>query len=144
MKYSQNGLRMTETFEGLRLNAYLDGGGVPTIGYGHTHDVKLGDTCTQEQAEQWLEEDIASSEYDVNRLVKVDLTQDQFDALVDFVFNLGASQFARSTLLLKLNLHDYKGAAAEFKRWCFDNGKVVAGLVKRRAAEEQLFRRGTT
>jgi lysozyme len=143
MKYSNVGLQLTAECEGLRLKAYLDGGGVPTIGYGHTKNVKPTDTCTKEQAEKWLAEDVASAEYDVNKLVRVPLTQNQFDALVDFVFNLGGSNFATSTLLRKLNEKNYTGAAAEFKRWNLDNGKVVPGLTARRLKEETLFTKGT-
>jgi len=90
MDYSPDGLKLTQSFEGCRLKAYLDSVGVPTIGYGHTHGVTMGMTCTQEQADAWLQEDTQGAVQAVNNLVTVPLTQQQFDALVDFTFNLGA------------------------------------------------------
>lgn len=139
MFISSIGLALIKKREALRLKAYLDTGGVPTIGYGHTHGVKLGDVCTQEQAERWLEGDASIAELAVNNLVRVSLNQNQFDALVCFVFNIGVAAFAASTLLRKLNASDYEGAANQFGRWIYDNGKVVSGLVNRRAAERDLF-----
>ncbi len=138
-QYSERGLDLTREFEGIRLQAYLDGGGVPTIGYGHTKGVKLGQECDMAQAVQWLREDVQEAVDAVNRLVKVKINQAQFDALVDFVFNLGAGAFAKSTLLRMLNAGDYTGAAGQFQRWNKDNGKVIAGLSRRRAAEARLF-----
>lgn len=138
-KTGERGLDIIKVSEGLRLNAYLDTGGVPTIGYGHTRGVTLGMTCTEAQADKWLVEDVVSAENDVKRLVKVDLVQGQFDALVSFVFNLGGPQFAGSTLLRLLNAGDYIGAAGEFGRWIYDNGKKLNGLVIRRERERQLF-----
>jgi lysozyme len=139
MKYSAQGLALTEKFEGVRLTAYQDQVGVWTIGYGHTRGVKPGDTCTEEQAQAWLREDIALCEQDVNTHVKVPLTQGEFDALVDFSFNLGCASLNGSTLLRLLNATDYHGAAAEFEKWDHAGGKVVAQLLQRREAEEQLF-----
>src|ERR1700744_5782663 len=106
MKMSQTGLALTMASEGVRLTAYLDSGGIPTIGYGHTSGVKAGMTCTQAQAEQWLAEDVEGSEYVVNKVVTAPLNQNQFDALVDFVFNLGSGAFQGSTLLKLLNQGD--------------------------------------
>ena len=145
MKYDKDGLALTESFEGLRLVAYPDPGtgGVPwTIGYGHTRGVQPGDTCTQEQAEAWLLEDVQAAADDVNARVNVALTQDEFDALVDFTFNVGAGNFNHSTLLAKVNAGDIEGAAAEFKKWNLAAGHVLAGLVRRRAAETTLFLTG--
>lgn len=142
MQYSKQGLALTGKFEGCRLTAYLDQVGVPTIGYGHTRGVRLGMTCTQEQAEAWLREDIAICEQDVNTHVKVPLTQGEFDALVDFSFNLGCASLNGSTLLRLLNTGDYHGAAAEFEKWDHAGGKVVSGLLRRRIAEEQEFKIG--
>lgn len=128
--------------------AYQDGGGVWTIGWGHTGpEVKQGMVITQGRADQLFEQDVASFVRDVNFLVKVPLTQNQFDALVSFSYNVGsdidadtkAEGLGDSTLLRKLNAGDYAGAAAEFPKWCNDNGKVVAGLVRRRKAEAELF-----
>ena len=139
MTYSEEGLQLTEKFEGLRLTAYKDSVGVPTIGYGHTRGVAMGMTCTQEQAEQWLQEDVQIAVDAVNRLVTVELTQNQFDALVDFTFNLGVGSLQRSTLLKLLNAGNYSGAAGEFKKWNKAGGQVLAGLTKRRQAERDLF-----
>lgn len=139
MKTSKEGKDEIKAYEGVRLKAYLDTGGVPTIGVGHTKGVKMGMTATPEQVDQWLTEDLEEAESDVLRLVKVPLSQGQFDALVSFVFNLGAGQVGSSTLLRKLNAGDYEGARNQFHRWIFDNGKQQPGLVKRRIGEARRF-----
>lgn len=141
--YSADGLRLTESFEGLRLEAYRDSVGVWTIGYGHTGpDVTQGLEITSDQAETLLAADIAWAEAVVNRAVKVSITQGQFDAMVDFVFNMGGANFVRSTLLRLLNAGDYFGAAEQFMRWNKAGGKVLEGLTRRRAAERALFLTG--
>lgn len=137
MKYSKDGLHLTEQFEGCRLSAYPDTGGVWTIGYGHTSGVHAGMVCTQSQAEAFLQEDVSHAEREVNRLVQVPLTQSEFDALADFQFNTGA--LGKSTLLELLNAGDYHGAAAQFERWDRVKGVEVAGLLRRRKAEEEEF-----
>lgn len=142
MKYSRQGLTLTESFEGCRLVAYPDSVGVWTIGYGHTKGVVEGMTCTQAQAEQWLIEDVAEAEAAVNKLVHIAMSQEEFDALVDFVFNLGAGNFAKSALLVKLNARDIEGAADEFAKWDRAGGTEVAGLLRRRLAEKALFSLG--
>jgi len=139
MKYSSGGLHLTEQFEGCRLKAYQDSKGVWTIGYGHTQYVTPGLTCTQEQADTWLMEDIAWAETEVNRLVHVPLTQNEFDALVDFTFNCGAGNFAHSTLLVLLNHNDHVKAASEFQKWDRCGGVALPGLLKRRKAEAAMF-----
>lgn len=139
MKYSLSGLHLTEREEGVRLTAYRDQVGVLTIGYGHTHGVTEGMACSQEQAEKWLQEDIASAEAAVNTYVHVPLTQGEFDALTDFVFNLGSGSLLHSTLLTLLNKGDREGAAKEFEKWDHAGGKVVAGLLRRRQEEEKEF-----
>lgn len=139
MNYSKRGLALTESFEGCRLESYPDQVGVWTIGYGHTKGVAEGMTCTQAQAEQWLTEDVAGAEDSVARLVHIALSQQEFDALVDFTFNLGVGNFASSTLLKKLNARDIEGAAGEFEKWDRAGGQVVAGLLRRRQAERALF-----
>lgn len=127
-------------FEGLRLEAYLDTGGVWTIGYGHTgEEVRRGLTIDLAQAETWLTEDLREAEGYVSKLVKVGLTQNQFDALVSFVYNIGGTAFSKSTLLKKLNAGDYEGAANQLLRWNKDNGKVIGGLTNRRKKERELF-----
>ena len=141
--YSQNGLALTQKFEGLRLTAYQDQVGVWTIGYGHTGPEVCAElTITQEQANNLLMQDIASAVAAVNRLVTVAFNQNGFDALVDFAFNLGNNALSGSTLLRKLNADDFAGAAAEFPKWCKAGGKVVPGLLRRRQAEQQLFQQG--
>jgi lysozyme len=140
---SERGLALTRTSEGLRLAAYRDGAGLPTLGYGHTASVRMGDTCSEEQARQWLRQDLALAEAAVSRLARVELQQGQFDALVDFAFNLGAGALGGSSLLHKLNDGDHSGAAAEFPRWVHDAaGHVEPGLVTRRGRERLLFETG--
>lgn len=139
MKISNKGLDLIKRFEGLRLEAYLCAAGVPTIGYGHTRGVKLGQKITEQQAEDLLLEDIHEFELAIQRLVSVNLTQNQFDALVALIFNIGIGNFKSSTLLKKLNLKDYVGAANEFNKWVYAAKKKLRGLVKRRDAERLLF-----
>jgi len=134
-----DGKSIVRKFEGCKLTAYLCPAGIPTIGYGHTHNVKLGDTCTQQQADEWLEDDFFYATSDVKAVVKVPLTDNQLDALASFVFNLGVRKLIQSTLLKKLNAKDYTGAANEFDKWVFAAGKKLNGLIARRAAEKQLF-----
>lgn len=144
MNYSKNGLHLTENFEGLRLTAYPDPAthGDPwTIGYGHTGaEVHQGMTITQEQAEEFLMQDVQKAVQTVNSKVHTDLTQNEFESLVDFVFNVGAGNFAGSTLLRKINAGDMEGAALEFQKWDKAAGHVMAGLVRRRQAEADLFK----
>ena len=137
MKYTAYDL--TKQFEGCKLVAYLDSGGVPTIGYGHTKGVKMGDKITQEQADKYLKEDMTQAENAVNKLVKVSLSQNQFDACVDFVFNLGEGNFSKSTLLKLINQGKFAEAANEFPKWNLCAGKPLAGLTRRRLAEQSLF-----
>jgi lysozyme len=139
MHTSQKGLDLIKSFEGLRLSAYKCPADVWTIGYGTTAGVKPGQNITKERAEELLREDVKRFEQQVMRLVKVPLTQGQFDALTSFVYNLGAGNLSNSTLLRLLNAGDYAGAAAQFDRWNKAGGKVLAGLVRRRAAERALF-----
>nr|WP_241389545.1 lysozyme [Serratia proteamaculans]ANV21598.1 Mur1 [Serratia proteamaculans]ULG13358.1 Mur1 [Serratia proteamaculans]ULG13571.1 Mur1 [Serratia proteamaculans]ULG13683.1 Mur1 [Serratia proteamaculans]ULG15134.1 Mur1 [Serratia proteamaculans] len=134
-----NGLKLIKHFEGLRLRAYQCSANVWTIGYGHTAGVGPDDVITEEQAISFLRQDVAESERAVNQYVHVPLTQNQFDALVSFVFNLGVGNFRTSTLLKKLNAGDYDGAAQEFGRWIHAGGKALPGLVRRREAESALF-----
>lgn len=138
-KYSTAGMKLTEQFEGLSLQAYKDIAGVWTNGYGNTHNVVPGSMITEDQATADLVANIEGAEFVVNRTVCVPLTQGQFDALVDFVFNLGSGNFQSSTLLRKLNAKDYAGASEEFIKWNHSGGVVVEGLTKRRLAEQALF-----
>lgn len=147
MNISTQGLELIKHFEGLFLKAYLCPAGVWTIGYGHTGlkhkdgTVKKGRVITEQQAVELLEQDL-NTKYapDVNRLVKVPLTQHEFDALVSFHFNTGS--LGKSTLLKKLNQMDKGGAALEFLKWTRGGGKVLPGLVRRRKAEQYLFQTG--
>ena len=145
MQISENGLAMIRHWEGCRLAAYADGAGVWTIGFGTTRydggaPVAAGDTCTQDEASSWLAGDAVSiAQEPVNKLVAVALTQNQFDALCDFTYNLGQGNLSESTLLRKLNAGDYAGAQAEFPRWNKVAGSPSQGLTNRRNAEANLF-----
>lgn len=139
------GIALIKEREGLRLEAYQDTGQVWTIGYGHTSaaggmKVYPGLTITHAQSEQLLKDDLARMTYPViNDLVKVPLTQGQFDAMCSFIYNLGATQVSTSTLLKRLNQGNYNAAADQFGRWVYDNGVELEGLVIRRAKERALF-----
>jgi len=137
------GKDIIKKWEGLRLKAYLCPAGVPTIGYGHTYNVKMGQTISVSQAELFLDHDYQNAEEQVLSLVKVPLTENQLGALTSFVFNLGSGNLRISTLLRKLNLGDYRGAAEQFGAWnkARVKGAMVAldGLTKRRADEKNLF-----
>ena len=143
MQYSQPGLMVTERGEGCVLKPYQDQGGVWTDGYGNTHGVvPNGPPITPEQAAADLMRNVQSAVNTVNSLVTVPVSQNQFDALVDFTFNVGATAFANSTLLRLLNSGDYGGADAEFAKWDLIRGKKSAGLDNRRAAEAGEFEGG--
>jgi lysozyme len=140
LSYSEAGFNVTKEFEGLRLTAYADQGGVWTIGYGHTGPgVHAGLTITQNQADAFLHSDVAGSVACVNRVVTSNINQNQFDALVDFTFNLGCASLAQSTLLRFVNAGDFASAAPQFLRWDHLRGVVIPGLSRRRQAEMALF-----
>lgn len=141
MKYSKNGMELTERFEGCALHAYYDYlGGVWTIGYGHTRGVVPGMVCTTVQALIWLAEDTQAAEAVVNNVIEIQLDQDEFDALVDFEFNLGC---LRDSMLADLiNAKKFIAAAALFEEYDHAGGKVVQGLLNRRIAEAQEFLKG--
>lgn len=143
MQLSYNGLEALKRSEGFKDTAYKDGGGVWTIGYGTTHidgkPVEEGMTCTEAQATLWLQADVASASTCVNQSVKALMAQYQFDSLVNFTYNVGNDAFRSSTLLRLLNARDYSGAADQFLRWRFDNGKEVQGLKDRRVREQDMF-----
>lgn len=139
LKYSRDGLRLTELFEGDVLTAYQDQRGLWTIGYGHTAGVHPGQTISQQEAEQFLAEDIQIAANFVNRVVEVELTQGQFDALVDFAFNVGITNFRNSTLLKDVNEGHFPQAIAQFNLWDHCGGVVNAGLLRRRKAEASEF-----
>lgn len=140
MRYSNSARQqLTDAFEGNKLRAYPDSKGVWTIGRGHTRGVFEGMTCSSQQSDLWFDEDVSWAEAEVNREVKIPLTQNEFDALVDFVFNCGAGNFEHSTLLRLLNAGDIQHAANEFEKWDKCDGKPVAGLLRRRLAEKAWF-----
>lgn len=166
MKISQAGIDLIKQFEGLRdgdkttpgLDPYLCPAGVVTIGWGHAvlqqgqqlrgaAGLKIAtqmhpNGISLDAAERLLLADCDGFERAVNEAVKVPITQNQFDALVSFAFNLGGGALRRSNLLRKLNAGDYQGAAAEFQNWVKSNGQVLPGLVRRRKAEAELFLKG--
>lgn len=135
MNLSDTGLKLIEKFEGCKLTAYKDSVGVWTIGYGHTSGVKEGDTCTQAQAEAYLKEDAAKAEAAVNKYQSVyNFNQNQYDALVSFAFNIGninqlTANGSRTIAQISAKIPEYNKAG----------GKVLSGLVSRRAAEKELF-----
>ena len=140
MRISEHGIDFIKHWEGCKLVAYLDGGGVWTIGIGHTGpDVQNGDEITELLAEQLLAADIGDAEECIEHFVDADLNQHEFDALCSLIFNIGCGAFRSSTLLKLLNAGDRQGAKQQFQRWCKDNGKTVQGLLNRRLAEAALF-----
>ena len=151
MKISKKGIELIKSFEGTKLKSYEDSTGLPTIGIGTTrypngNSVKIGDTCTLEQAETYLKHDLERFEDSVNRLVGLKIHQFMYDSLVSFAYNLGAGALQSSTLLKKVNLGKFKEASEEFLKW--DRAKVkgvstkIAGLTRRRQAEKDLFLQG--
>lgn len=127
--------------EGLSLTPYRDAGGY-SVGYGHFLGTEPGPTITKERAEQYLRADLARTANSINTRVRVPLSQNQFDALMSFVYNVGDGAFSKSTLLKKLNAEDYTNAAQEFRRWIYSQGNAVVALINRRKAERELFEKG--
>lgn len=151
-KVSERARQRLRELEGLpggrpALQAYRDGGGVATLGYGHTRGVVMGQTCTEDQAERWLALDLRIYELCVDNAVKVELNDNQFDALVLFAFNIGTAAFESSTLLRLLNKGNYTAVPEQMMRWVKDQkivkGKKVTvtidGLVNRRVAEIAIW-----
>ena len=138
-KTSQRGIDLIKEFEGFRAKAYFCPANVLTIGYGHTSTCKPGQVISTTKGEELLKEDLVRFENAVNVLVKVPLTQGQFDALVSFAFNVGVGAFKGSTLLRLLNEGKYASAVRQFKRWVHGGGRKLPGLVRRRKAERELF-----
>ena len=141
MLISNKGLALIKKFEGFRDKAYQDIVGVWTIGYGSIkikgRKVLPTDTVTEHEAEQLIEQELAQDVYPY--LYGLGLNQNQFDALCSFIYNLGATNFNKSTLKKKLLAEDYVGASIEFIKWNKAGGNVVDGLTKRRLAESKLF-----
>ena len=140
MEYSKQGLALTESFESCRLTAYQDVRGIWTIGWGTTGpDIVEGLVWTQNQADTALVYKMQLAVSAVNRLVTIELSQGAFDALVDFCYNCGIGAFEGSTMLKLINAGNLEAAGEEFQLWDHASGKVVAGLLRRRIAEEQEF-----
>jgi len=141
MQLSAAGLELIKRSEGFRGRTYLDVAGFPTIGYGHRLLAResFPSGVSPARAEEILAVDVSQAEQAVQRLVKVILTQGQFDALTDFCFNLGAGRLASSTLLIALNAGRYEAARVQLLRWDLASGEVNAGLKARREAEFQLW-----
>ena len=140
MKASSAAIELIKRYESLSLVPYLCPAGKLTIGWGHV--IRSGETfekVTKAEAEKILKKDVAIAETAVNELVRVDLHQEHFDALVSFVFNAGARNFKNSTMLRKLNAGDYLGAGREFQKWVYSNHRKLNGLVERRSEEEEMF-----
>jgi lysozyme len=139
MKTSPKGIRLITEFEGFRANAYLDPIGIPTIGYGFIEGVSLGDTMTQYEAQQRMGRELQKYERGVMQACRVQVNQNQFDALVCFAFNVGVVGMTGSSVIKALNRGDTQAAARAFGLWNKAGGKVWPGLTRRRAAEAALF-----
>lgn len=154
MGISAKGLGLIKEWEGYKNTVYKDSGGVPTIGVGHALTkserasgkiviagvtYKYKDGLSNEQVDQLLKQDLSIVEIALHKLIKVELNQDQFDALASFIFNVGVSAFTNSTLLRKLNQREYNEVPTQLKRWVHDNGKRNRGLVNRRNNEIKLW-----
>lgn len=143
MKTGRKGVTIIKYYEGFVDHPYNDVAGYPTIGYGHRITLEephlLHQTLNKVSGEQLLKKDLCRYEEGVEQAVHVPLTQNQFDALVSFTYNLGLGNLRRSTLLKKINQQDYEGAVQEFAKWKNANGQTYEGLVQRRKAEANLF-----
>ena len=142
MNINQSGIDLVKKFESCRLVAYADpgtGGSPWSIGYGHINGIKEGDTCTEEQATDWLATDLHRAETCIQQSVSYPLTENEFSALVSFVFNVGCGNFLGSTLCKLINDGRLDECGPQFLRWNHANGQVLDGLTKRRKAEAELF-----
>lgn len=139
MRTSNQGRQLIKQYEGLRLEAYRCPAGIPTIGWGHTEGVKMGQRITPEQAEDLLVEDIAPIEKLLNTMA-INFRQEQFDALVSWIFNLGRGNFVSSTLCRRIQEGaDDELIADQIIKWVYSNGRPLAGLMKRRVSEANMF-----
>ena len=139
MNISQEGISLIKKFEGCELEAYKCAAGVWTIGYGHTKNVKEGDSITKEEAETLLVNELMDYCNYVDLYVKVPLKQNQFDALVSWTYNIGPTNLQSSTMLKFLNAGDYHLIPTQIKRWNKAKGQVLEGLTRRREAEALMF-----
>lgn len=140
MNISKEGIALIKKFEGCELEAYKCAAGVWTIGYGHTKDVKEGEVITKEEAESMLVHELQEYCNDVDIAVKVDLKQNEFDALVSWTYNLGPTNLNSSTMLRVLNEGKHDDVPTQIKRWNKAGGEVLKGLVRRRNAEALMFK----
>lgn len=139
LSLSAAGLVSIANLEGFSEKAYIPiPGDVPTIGFGSTEGVRMGDTITVPKALERLMRDVGVAESAIGRCVKVPLYQHEYDAFASFAYNIGSEAFCSSTLVKKLNSGDYEGACQELKRWVYVDGRRVQGLVNRREAEFRL------
>lgn len=141
MRYATDrGINLIKSFEGFSAITYIDAAGIPTIGFGHA--IRKGEYfpggITEEQATEILRRDVRHASNAVTRLIRVPLTDNQFDVLTSFTYNLGAAALQRSTLRAKINREDYD-VASEFPKWCWAGGRKLPGLVKRRKIEAGLY-----
>lgn len=141
MKISEAGIELICKWEEFRGYAYVCPAGLWTIGYGHTGGVKPTDKIDPAQGEAYLQQDLEIVERCLNYL-KLDLNQNQYDALCSLIFNIGIGNFKRSTMLKYLRAKQYDKASAEFLKWRKANGKVLKGLEARRKDEQELFNKG--
>ena len=139
MNISKEGLALIKRFEGCKLKAYRCPANVLTIGYGHTKNVTEDMKITQQEANDMLDEELIEYCEYIDKMVKVSLNQNQFDALVAWIYNLGPTNFRNSTLLTVLNQERYSDVPEQIKRWNKADGKILDGLIKRREAEALLF-----
>ena len=151
LKTSREGRALIKSFERFEPTSYRCPAGKWTLGYGHTRGVTQGQTCTRDQADRWLDQDISDAEMIIRKHVSVKLTQGQFDAMVSFVFNIGAGMRGvkdglvtlrngkPSSLLTYLNASRFESAAIEMLKWCHVGGVILNGLKRRRQAEKDLF-----
>lgn len=139
MTYSKDGIELTKSFEKCRLTPYRDSGGVATNGFGNTHHVDMTGTITQAQADADLVMNLQGAVGCVNYHVTMDVSQHQFDALVDLTYNIGCGAFRGSTLLRLLNAGNIQGAHDQFARWNKIKGTASLGLIRRREGEIEFF-----
>lgn len=141
MKTSQNALTLIKKYEGFSAKTYICPAGKTTIGYGHV--LKSGEkflrAISKQDAEEILKKDVEITETELEKLITINITQNQFDALVSLAYNIGSGNFAKSTLLKLLNTGDIKATSEQFNRWIYSNGKVLDGLKTRREEEKLLF-----
>lgn len=143
LSLSAAGLIAIASYEGFSDRAYIPvEGDVPTIGFGSTEGVKMGDTITVPKALERLTRDVGVAESAIGRCVKVPLSQGEYDAFTSLAFNIGSNAFCTSTLVKRLNAGDYDGACQEIRRWVFSGGQKLEGLVNRREAEYQMCMEG--